>query len=446
VAFPDHNDGERADLWLMMLDQPEVIADVTAPLRNRNVSRKSTPQRDRVPRRASARRAGDARPRWFEIGTLRLGSEYVFMPECLGLRSAMSPALSVYLDLIRFTAAFVVFLCHVSGGRLTGGLRGLWHLDHFADNAVIAFFVLSGFVIAYVAENRENMPQTYAISRIARIYSVALPALIATFVLDAIGRAIDPSAYSIAWGYVDHGRLWQFLSGLLCLNQLWFSNVPQGSNLPYWSLGFEVWYYLIFGLAVFSPLASWRWAAVLAALAVVGPRVALLFPIWLLGVGCYRYCSRASMSPRSGLLVWIGTIAAYVAYVLLLQQHLPQQLQSLTVDRYIVGACFAVNIAGFQSMSPLVTRWISGASRPIRWLAGATFTLYLFHLPVAQFLSVLAPSPATSVWRQLFVVGGTLIIIFVVAQHTERRKEQFRHWIETGYRLTIGMVHFSLRG
>jgi peptidoglycan/LPS O-acetylase OafA/YrhL len=130
----------------------------------------------------------------------------------------MSPALSVYLDLIRFTAAFVVFLGHVSGERFTGGLRGFWHLGRFADNAVIAFFVLSGFVIAYVAENRERTPQAYAVSRLARIYSVALPALIATFLLDAMGRAIDPSAYSTAWGYVDHGRLWQFLSGLLFVN------------------------------------------------------------------------------------------------------------------------------------------------------------------------------------------------------------------------------------
>jgi peptidoglycan/LPS O-acetylase OafA/YrhL len=216
-------------------------------------------------------------------------------------------------------------------------------------------------------------------------------------------------------------------------------------NLPYWSLGFEVWYYLIFGLAIFGSPPAWRWVAAFVALAVAGPKIELLFPIWLLGVGCYRFCKGASTSPLSGLVVWVGTIIAYLTYAMLLQQHLIKLLQSLTVDRYIVGACFAINIASFQLMSPLVARWLRAATGSIRWVAGATFTLYLFHLPVAQFLSVLAPWPPASAWRQIFVAGGTLIIVFVVAQHTERRKEQCRRWIERGCRLTMGVVHFSVR-
>ena len=59
-------------------------------------------------------------------------------------------------------------------------------------------------------------------------------------VLDSIGRAIQPDLYTPVWGYVADGRVWQFLSGALFVNQIWFNNVPQGSMLPYWSLGFEV--------------------------------------------------------------------------------------------------------------------------------------------------------------------------------------------------------------
>jgi peptidoglycan/LPS O-acetylase OafA/YrhL len=349
----------------------------------------------------------------------------------------MLPALSIYLDVIRFTAAFTVFLGHVSGERLTGGLLGLWRVGHFADNAVIAFFVLSGFVIAHVVEGREKTLRTYAISRLARIYSVALPALIATLLLDTVGRTIDPQAYNIAWGYVDHDRLWQFLSGLLFVNELWFSNVSPGSDLPYWSLGFEVWYYLIFGLAVFAP-PRLRWALALIGLAVAGPRIALLFPIWLLGLVCYRFCRQQHLSPRFGLALWVGTIIAYAAYTVLLQQHVVRVLRLLTADRYIVGVCFAMNIAGFRLMSPLLAGWLQAVTGPVRWVAGATFTLYLFHMPVAQFISILTPWPPTSLLRQFVVVGGTLAIVLVIAQVTERRKEQWRRGIATGLGFIIG--------
>ncbi len=142
-------------------------------------------------------------------------------------------------------------------------------------------------------------------------------------------------------------------------------------------------------------------------------------------------------------MAWVGTIVAYALYAILLQRHLVQSLHSLTVDRYIVAVCFAVNIVSFRLMSPLVAGWLRAAAGPIRWAAGATFTLYLLHLPVAQFLSVLAPWRPASALRQLFVVGGTLIVVFVVAQHTERRKEQCRRWIATGFRLIAGTVHIK---
>lgn len=349
----------------------------------------------------------------------------------------MPPALSIYLDVIRFTAAFTVFLGHVSGERLTGGLRGLWRAGQFADNAVIAFFVLSEFVIAHVVDGREKTPRTYAISRLARIYSVALPALITTLLLDTVGRTIDAQAYNIAWGYVDHDRPWQFLSGLLFVNQLWFSNVSPGSDLPYWSLGFEVWYYLIFGLAVFAP-SRLRWALAFVAVAVAGPRIALLFPIWLLGIVCYRSSGQQNLSPRFGLALWAGTIVAYAAYTVLLQQHVVRALRLLTADRYLVGACFAMNIAGFRLMSPLLAGWLQTVAGPVRWVAGATFTLYLFHMPVAQLLSILAPWPAASLLRQFVVVGGTLAIVLLIAQLTERRKELWRRGMATGLFFIIG--------
>ena len=68
--------------------------------------------------------------------------------------------MSIYLDVVRLSAAMVVFLGHVSGGRMTGGF--LWQLNPYMSQAVTVFFVLSGFVIAFVAEEREHTAQAYA--------------------------------------------------------------------------------------------------------------------------------------------------------------------------------------------------------------------------------------------------------------------------------------------
>ena len=57
---------------------------------------------------------------------------------------------SLYMDVIRFFAAMVVFLSHSSSQSLTGGL--FWQFKDYAQTAVIVFFVLSGYVIAFIVE------------------------------------------------------------------------------------------------------------------------------------------------------------------------------------------------------------------------------------------------------------------------------------------------------
>ena len=64
----------------------------------------------------------------------------------------MTNALSLYLDALRFGAAFIVFLSHF--GRVSGGL--FWQMQPYGRTAVLVFFVLSGFVIAWVTETKER--------------------------------------------------------------------------------------------------------------------------------------------------------------------------------------------------------------------------------------------------------------------------------------------------
>jgi len=99
--------------------------------------------------------------------------------------SLLSAGFSVYLDLVRFGAAFVVFLAHA---RLTGLFYDLPMLDNLASQAVAAFFVLSGYVITATTDAGRGW-RYYAVARAARIYSVMVPALLLSLALYA-GSAI----------------------------------------------------------------------------------------------------------------------------------------------------------------------------------------------------------------------------------------------------------------
>lgn len=90
----------------------------------------------------------------------------------------MDKTYSTLLDLSRFTAAFLVFIYHAEyifkDSRLS-------ILASFGHDSVIFFFLLSGFVIGFVSESKEDTLKKYAIARLARLYSVALPSILLSF-------------------------------------------------------------------------------------------------------------------------------------------------------------------------------------------------------------------------------------------------------------------------
>ncbi|PKO88938.1 MAG: hypothetical protein CVU18_05795 [Betaproteobacteria bacterium HGW-Betaproteobacteria-12] len=347
---------------------------------------------------------------------------------------------SIYLDIVRVSAALIVFFGHISGQRLTGGV--LWQFGPFMDDAVVIFFVLSGFVIAHVVSVREQSLQSYAIARAARMYSVALPALFLTFVLDALGKTISPELYSTSWGYVDKNNLLRFASGLMFLNQIWYSNISIGSVLPYWSLGFEVWYYIIFGIAYFSSV-KYRLLLLTLCCLIVGPRIIILLPLWLSGFYAYKLISTRQPAFGLSLTLFLLSVVLYLFYwydlrLVIKGVDVPWFLGDNVLTRYTVGLLFTIHLVGFAGISSLFRSVFARFEMQIRWFAGATFTIYLFHLPVAQFLSAVVPWPPEAWETRLVVMGGSFVVMFVIAEYSERKKQ---FWINL-----ISDVHEKFNG
>lgn len=334
---------------------------------------------------------------------------------------------SVYLDMLRFAAALVVFVGHTSGGRLGGGLG--WQLVPFMDEAVMMFFVISGYVIGYVSGQRETTWRAYGTARAARIYSVAIPALAATFILDAVGRSLDPALYaSVRGGQEGLGGL-DYIGAVFFINYLWYYSEVVGTNIPYWSLCYEVWYYVAFGLVMFVK-GPWRWWAAGLLLLAVGPRIAGLFPIWLFGLLAYRIGASGRVGVRLGAVLLWGSLALMGGYELWVMRHgaLPDVFEAFlrmpnVTERYLIGFLFACHLVGFNAAGAASLRLIGGVARAIRWCAGATFTIYLFHMPLIVFFATINPWPPAGWVSRIAMFGGTLAVLFVIAAFTERRKD-----------------------
>lgn len=106
----------------------------------------------------------------------------------------MNKNFSLYLDIVRFVAALAVFLDHLSSKPFTENV--LFHaFGLYGQLAVIVFFVLSGYVIAFVTATKELDAKSFFVARVSRIYSVVILALILTLLLDNIGMIFNGDFY-----------------------------------------------------------------------------------------------------------------------------------------------------------------------------------------------------------------------------------------------------------
>jgi peptidoglycan/LPS O-acetylase OafA/YrhL len=348
----------------------------------------------------------------------------------------LNRATSLYLDVVRPLAALVVLLSHVSQAGVSGGR--LAFLASTGVQAVDVFFVLSGFVIAHVCATREQSLHAYFVNRAARIYSVAIPALLLTAIADKIGQSIDTTPYQSAFQTFTPGLV---IRSVLFLGEQWNAHRFPGSDGPYWSLGFEIWYYAAFGAFLFAP-RRWRWAAMLAVLVFIGPKVALMFPVWLMGVATYRLCAAERVRPAWGWLLFAAPVAILTIYQFLPHSPLQQfSAVSFSLDRlrsagqdYLIGALFCAHIIGFASVSSVFEPWLARHARMIRWIAGATFSLYLAHLPIMHLMSAASPWPRSSPLTLALLLVATPSICLLFAEISERRKESWREAIAIALR------------
>ncbi|GGD58257.1 acyltransferase family protein [Croceicoccus mobilis] len=347
----------------------------------------------------------------------------------------MNKGVSVYLDLLRILAAFAVLLGHAQGYILPALPK---IIASHSEEGVAIFFVLSGFVIRFVSIEKERDWQTYAFARFTRLFSVIPIALAATFLADRIGLALAPSYYAgIPWYGADYAGA--LLHSLTFTNEIWAQSSTFGSNHAYWSMGFEVQYYILFALVMFLP-RRWAVPAALAWALVVGPTIAIYLSLWLMGVATFEIvraglpAAKGRKGQLAGLAMFGGSLVLYgivkfgfrdLKVPMTEFRDIPSLLQSCA---YYVGVALAVvfNILGANCLLQERDVFSHRMVKAVRWIAGGTFTLYLVHQPLLTLARAAIPDyPARPLLAGVVVLAITAVC-YLLAELGERRKHLYK--------------------
>lgn len=279
---------------------------------------------------------------------------------------------------------------------------------------VILFFVLSGFWISKSVDSRLALPdfwRNYLSARLARLWTVLIPALVLGGALDALGLyVLDLPAYHNAIGaYSLEVGLAGRLTAPVLLANLFFTQtivLPYwGSNGPLWSLAYEFWYYIWYPviMIVIGRKRSIPWVLLGISVVIAALKVSVVFgfAVWLLGMAVQRFRYEPALSLRAkriwllGLtVILLGTIAANGA-------------AKAIIPDIAVGMVFALQIAALRTARLPFPRMFSAVASFGR---SASFSLYATHFPLVLLLAGLADGNG----RFAFGVKGLAVFIAVV--------------------------------
>ena len=323
-----------------------------------------------------------------------------------------------YLDVLRVLSASMVVLFHLKLLEV-GPPALLRRLPGFGHEFVIVFFVLSGYVISWSADRKRGTLGLFALDRAARILSVSIPLLLLS------------TAVSAALSMGDSLQMVEALfANLVFLGQSWGIDSFPASNPPFWSLNYEVWYYVVFGCAYYLR-GKTRVVACILACALAGPRVLLLLPCWLLGAAIYfapqKLGRAAGVVAVASVLVLLALSALKVGARIVNPATGFELGQSRTYAKDWVTAFFvAVHIYAMRHFTFRIPEWFSTAATRG---AAVTFTLYLVNYPMILIAKSVFGHASATLACTLLAVVLVCCCTWLLAMLTEAHTKRVRDWM-----------------
>jgi len=193
------------------------------------------------------------------------------------------------LDALRGFCALYVVLFHLLPQKIVLAGFNIGFIFRFGSEAVMLFFILSGFVIKYTWEKSiDKSFKTYFSKRFVRVYTPLLILFLLVYFIKSfsVGYLVDPNWTTLL------GNLFMF-QDIISLKPNVISGVYMGNGVL-WSLSYEWWFYMIFFVLSnkikIGKINTWvNGLAIIAALSyLIYPffinRIIMYFAIWWIGV------------------------------------------------------------------------------------------------------------------------------------------------------------------
>jgi peptidoglycan/LPS O-acetylase OafA/YrhL len=290
------------------------------------------------------------------------------------------------LDVARAVSALYVVTHHVVGS--VAAPRFIDVLFSFGQEAVLVFFLLSGFVIFANERNRVARPRGYYLRRLRRIYP---PIVLAMLV----------STASWLLGFISTKLSWNSaVATLLSVQDIGFLKPgvisdPYLGNDPLWSLSYEVFFYATFPLVMLlwrrSKTVTRHTVGFVSCLAYVSymivpnhfSLVMSYFLIWWAGAMLARVYLDGALRIRAALpeIAWLAALVAAAALGVLVHGFEGIGFYPFLMLRHFAFALFLVLLV-LSPVRILLARVSLRLARPAALVASISFGIYVLHYPL----------------------------------------------------------------
>jgi peptidoglycan/LPS O-acetylase OafA/YrhL len=263
-----------------------------------------------------------------------------------------------------------------------------------------------------------------------------------TAILDAVGWQVAYEHYLNAPLFIGTSYLpFRYLVGLLMATNfdvvafVFERGFVPGTNGPFWSMSYEITYYCAFGFACYLRGPS-RVALLILLAVVAGPRILILAPIWVFGVGAYYFTQTKTLPITASaviLIISLILLAAVGAPSLQFWWQRWSLLDRFIVQDYATGILITLNIYAAAGLSGGIAKLLSPFKQPIRRLGLLAFPLYLCHRPVLQFVSSFHLGTVGGIAQTSWVFGCIFAAALAVMMISE--------WLRAAIRETLTQLN-----
>ena len=265
--------------------------------------------------------------------------------------------------------------------------QGLAFFTGFAHQAVLLFFLISGWLVGGSLMAKAGRPQAlqaYAIDRLSRLWTVLIPTFVLMLLFGVLAGQLLPN--TIDYSPSNSYSLLSFAGNLVGLQTVTME--PFGGNFPLWSLANETWYYLMFPLLLVLVTASTPARRTLAMLSLVAIAltlpydITLYFLLWMLGAVGSRVRVVCSHRVRWAVLAAFCGLAAYFRLTGfndgLNAESFPQDL--------LYSLVFLLFLCSMHVKTHSGSLWLARLRSGAGFFAEFSFTLYVFHIPLMRLM------------------------------------------------------------